>query len=137
VAGSAAWLLQRAGKTRVRNRLAGEIVVAPGGLSSLPQNLAEILGQLRQVENTGLDQKAIASAIVTLMTADAIIAGPFSADDANAPGMVVHLADLARRAYCALRPPRELLVHPGFSHARGHRHRHPGAPAPAAPGRRR
>ncbi len=28
--------------------------------------------------------------------------------------MVVQIADLARRAYRALRPPRELLVHPGF-----------------------
>ncbi len=114
VGGSAAWLLQRAGKNRVQNRLAGEIVMAPGGLSSVPENLSGILGQLHREEKPGFDQKAVAAAIVALRTADAVIAGPFSADDANAPGLVVHIADLARRAYRALRPPRELLVHSGF-----------------------
>jgi len=44
-----------------------------------------------------------------------VIAGPFSADDANSPGLLPHLADLASRAYRALRPPRELVIHPGFS----------------------
>jgi hypothetical protein len=80
----------------------------------VPQNLSGILGQLHREANTGLDQKAVAATIVALRTADAVIAGPFSAEDANAPGMVAHLADLARRAYRALRPPRELLVQAGF-----------------------
>ena len=44
-----------------------------------------------------------------------MIVGPLSADDANIPGLLAHLADLASRAYRASRPPRELLVHPGFA----------------------
>jgi len=114
VGGSAAWLLQRTGKTSVPNRLAGAIVMAPGGLSDVPQSLSGILGQLHREENTGLDHKALAATIVALRTADAVIAGPFSAEDANTPGMVAHLADLARGSYRALRPPRELLVQAGF-----------------------
>ena len=31
------------------------------------------------------------------------------------PGLLPHLADLAGEAYRALRPPRELIVHPGFA----------------------
>ena len=115
VGGSAAWLLQRTGKNSVQNRLAGAIVIAPSGLPELPQNLSGILGQLYREEHTGLDHKAVAATIVAIRTADAVIAGPFSAEDANTPGMIAHLADLARRAYRALRPPRELIVHPGFS----------------------
>lgn len=115
VGGSAAWLLRRTGKNSVQDWLAGAIVMAPRGLSDVPQNLSGILGQLHREENTGLDHKAVAAAIVALRTADAVIAGPFSPDDANAPGIVAHLADLARRAYRALRPPRELIVHPGFA----------------------
>ena len=114
VGGLAAWLLPRTGKNAIHNRLAGAIFMAPGGLSELPQNLSGILGQLHREEKPGLDQKAVAAAILALRTADAVIAGPFSADHANAPGMVVHMADLARRAYRALRPPRELLVLAGF-----------------------
>ncbi len=115
VGGSAAWLLQRTGKNSVQNRLAGAIIMAPSGLSDMPQNLSGILAQLHREENTVLDHKAVAAAIVALRTADAVIAGPFSADDANAPGMVAHMADLARRAYRALRPPRELLLQAGFA----------------------
>src|SRR5262249_9290998 len=47
-------------------------------------------------------------------TADAVVVGPLSPDDANAPGLLPHLADRAARAYRALRPPRELIVHPAF-----------------------
>ncbi len=115
VGGSAAWLLQRTGKNSVQNWLAGAVVMAPRGLSDVPQNLSGILGQLHREENTGLDHKAVAAAIVALRTADAVIAGPFSPDDAIAPGIVAHLADFARRAYRTLRPPRELIVHPGFA----------------------
>ena len=60
-------------------------------------------------------REAIAEAIVALRTADAVIAGPLSPDDANAPGLLPHLADLAGRAYRAFRPPRELIVHPAFA----------------------
>src|ERR1700719_4397480 len=59
--------------------------------------------------------EAIAEAIVALRTADAVIAGPLSPDDANSSGLLPHLADLARGAYRALRPPRELILHPGFA----------------------
>ena len=85
VGGSAAWLLRRTGKNSVQDWLAGAIVMAPRGLSDVPQNLSGILGQLHREENTGLDHKAVAAAIVALRTADAVIAGPFSPDDANAP----------------------------------------------------
>jgi hypothetical protein len=48
--------------------------------------------------------------------ADDVIAGRFSADEANAPGMLPHLAELASKDYHrALRPPRELIVHPAFA----------------------
>jgi hypothetical protein len=59
-------------------------------------------------------REAIASAIIALRGADAVIVGPLSADDANAPGLLPHLADLTGHAYRALRPPRELIVHPAF-----------------------
>ena len=50
-----------------------------------------------------------------MRAADAVVAGPLSPDDANSPGLLPHLADLASRAYRALRPPRELIVHPAFA----------------------
>jgi hypothetical protein len=59
-------------------------------------------------------QEAVAGAIAALRAADAVIAGPLSPDDANAPGLLPHLADLTGHAYLALRPPRELIVHPAF-----------------------
>jgi hypothetical protein len=43
-----------------------------------------------------------------------VIVGPLAPDDANAPGLLPHLVDLAGRVYRALRPPRELIVHPAF-----------------------
>jgi hypothetical protein len=50
-----------------------------------------------------------------MRAADAVIAGPLLPDDVNAPGLLPHLVDLAGRAYRALRPPRELMVHPAFA----------------------
>jgi hypothetical protein len=38
-----------------------------------------------------------------------------SPDDANTPGLLPHLADLASQSYRALRPPREIIAHPGFA----------------------
>jgi hypothetical protein len=61
------------------------------------------------------DREAIATAIAVLRSADVVIAGPLSPDDANSPGLLPHLADLSRGAYRALRPPRELLLHPAFA----------------------
>jgi hypothetical protein len=50
------------------------------------------------------NREAVAGAIVALQTAEAVIAGPLSPDDANAPGLLPHLADLTGRAHRALRP---------------------------------
>jgi len=94
---------------------AGALGTAPSGLSAMPQDLLAIMNQVKHHERSGLDHESIAAAIVALRNADAVLAGPFTADDANSPGMVAHLADLASRAYRALRPPRELVVHPGFA----------------------
>jgi hypothetical protein len=114
VGGSAAWLLQRSGLTVSRNRLAGRIAMVPKGVSDLPQSLSGILGLLHREEATGLDHEAIAAAIVALRAADAVIVGPLSSEDADAPGLLPHLAELAGRAYRALRPPSELIAHTGF-----------------------
>jgi hypothetical protein len=114
VGGSAAWCRQRCHRTGVSPRFADPIGAARGHASDLPRDLPSILRLLGQEENERLDHEAIAGAIVALETADAVIAGPLSPDDANAPGLVPHLADLAGRAYRALRPPRELIIHPGF-----------------------
>jgi hypothetical protein len=94
---------------------AGAIGLAPGDLSDLPSHLAAILGRLEPHEHADPDHKAVASAIAALRTADALIVGPLSPEDANTPGLFPHLADLAGRAYRALRPPREIIAHPGFA----------------------
>jgi hypothetical protein len=115
VARSAAWLRGRGKPMRVRDLTAGAIGVVPLGLSKLPERSSGILRLLEQEEGGHGDHQAMTAAISTLRAADAVIAGPLSPDDANAPGMVAHLADLARHAYRALRPARELIVHPGFA----------------------
>ena len=115
VAGSAAWLRRRTGKARVRDLTAGAMGTAPEGLADLPRDGLAILDLLQRENQSGLDHRAVAAAIVALRSADAVIAGPLSPDDANEPGLVPHLADLAGHAYRALRPPRELVVHPGFA----------------------
>jgi hypothetical protein len=94
---------------------AGAIGLAPGDSSDLPSHIAAILGRLEQEEDPDRDTRAVASAIVALRAADALIVGPLSPDDANTPGLLPHLADLAGRGYRALRPPREIIAHPGFA----------------------
>jgi hypothetical protein len=113
VARSAAWLIDRTGQIHNRNRLAGAINMVPKGASELPQSLSGILGLLRR-EDAGLDQEAIARAIVELRAADAVIVGPLSAEDFDAPGLLPHVAELANRAYRVLRPPSDLIAHSGF-----------------------
>jgi hypothetical protein len=98
----------------VRNRPAGALVMAPGGVTELPRSTSDILELLRQEEGVRPDHEAIAAAIVNLRSADAVLAGPFSIEDAQAPGLVPHLAELASRAYCALRPCSALIAHSGF-----------------------
>jgi hypothetical protein len=111
---SAAWMIQRQGGISVRDRLAGAAVMAPRGVAELPQTLSGILSMLGREEFAELDHQAIASAIVTLRSADAVIVGPLSPDDAQAPGLLPHLADLASGAYRALRPPVDLIAQSAF-----------------------
>jgi hypothetical protein len=115
LAGSAAWCRQRARQIRVSPRSEDPIGAATGRLSDLPEDQPGILGLLEQEEGPRDNREAIAGAIVALRAADAVIAGPLSPDDANAPGLLPHLVDLSGRAYRALRPPRELIVHPAFA----------------------
>ncbi len=74
-----------------------------------------MLRLLEDALQPGKNRAAVAEAMIALREADAVIAGPFAPDDANAPGLLPHLADLAALAYRALRPPRELVVHPAFA----------------------
>ncbi len=116
VAGSATW-------TRRRGRAIG---VSPGFTEpigraqsarawDLPADLPGVLALLEREAGLSGDPLGIAAAIVALRAADAVIAGPLAADDANSPGLLPHLADLATQAYRAFRPPKELIVHPGFA----------------------
>jgi hypothetical protein len=117
VGGSAAWCRRRAGQLRISPRAGDPIGAAPGRLSGLPEDVSGLV-ELMDQEAIGWeweDREAIAEAIVALRAADAVIVGPLSPDDANAPGLLPHLVDLTGRAYRALRPPRELIVHPAFA----------------------
>jgi hypothetical protein len=77
--------------------------------------MSGILQLLGREEGSIADREAIAEAIAALRTADVVIAGPLSPDDANSPGLLPHLANLSSGAYRALRPPSELLLHPAFA----------------------
>jgi hypothetical protein len=94
---------------------AGAIGTGPRIDPDLPRDEAGIVRLLERDEAACADREAIAAAVVALRTADALIVDPLSPDDANTPGLFPHLADLASRAYRALRPPRELIAHPGFA----------------------
>ena len=89
--------------------------MAPGGQTDLPTDLSGIRHRLNQEEGPRPHHEAIAAAVVALRAADAVVVGPLAPDDANSPGLLPHLADLASQAYRALRPPRELVVHPAFA----------------------
>jgi hypothetical protein len=115
VSGSAAWCRRLARQTGVNPRFSEPIGPAPEGISDLPEDLPGIEGLLEREGAFGVDRETIAAAIIALRAADAVIAGPFSPDDGNSPGLLQHLADLAGGAYRALRPPRELVVHPAFA----------------------
>jgi hypothetical protein len=112
---SAAWCRRRSRDIQVSPRFNDPIGAAPGRTADLPESMSEILQLLCTEETSWGDREAIAGAIATLRNGDAVIVGPLSPDDANSPGLLPHLADLARGAYRALRPPRELIVHPAFS----------------------
>jgi hypothetical protein len=113
--GSAAWCRRRSGNNRVGPGSLDPIGAAPGRPADLPTDLSGIRQRLNQDEGSRPHHDAVAAAIVALRSADAVIAGPLSPDDANSAGLLPHVADLACQAYRALRPPRELIVHPGFA----------------------
>ena len=115
VAGSAAWCRRRSGINRVSPSCLEPIGAAPGRSSDLPTDLSGIRQRLSHEEGPRPHHEAIAAAIFALRAADAVVVGPLAPDDANSPGLLPHLADLASQAYRALRPPRELIVHPGFA----------------------
>jgi hypothetical protein len=114
VGSSAAWSRRLSRHRAVSPRFDEPIGPAPASLSDLPDHVSGLLDLMEQAHETHEHQEAITEAIVALQAADAVITGPFSTDDANSPGLLPHLADLANRAYRALRPPRELIVHPAF-----------------------
>jgi hypothetical protein len=114
VGASAAWFRRLSRRTKVSPLFDEPIGPAPGRISDLPEHQSEVLELLEQSDGPPDHREAIAGAIVALQAADAVIAGPFSPDDANSPGLLPHVAELARHAYRALRPPRELIVHPAF-----------------------
>jgi hypothetical protein len=115
VSGSAAWCRRRSGNNRVSPWTLNPVGAEPGRPADLPTDLSGIRRQLNQDEGSRPHHEAIATAIAALRSADAVVAGPLSPDDANSPGLLPHVADLASQAYRALRPPRELIVHPGFA----------------------
>ncbi len=115
VCASAAWLRRRSGKASVHAMTAGAIGLAPGDPSDLTRTSGRSWGGSSWMRYPDQDTKAVASAIVALRAADALIVGPLSPDDANTPGLLPHLADLASQAYRALRPPREIIAHPAFA----------------------
>jgi hypothetical protein len=110
-----AWSRRRAGKTGVSPMTAGAIGTGPRLDPDLPRDLRGVMSLLAREGVATPEREAIAAALVALRTADALVVGPLSPDDANTPGLFPHLADLACRAYLALRPPRELIAHTGFA----------------------
>ena len=114
VSGSAAWHRRLSRRDGVSPRFAEPIGPEPGGVPDLPDNRSGILDLLDRANEPPDDREVIAGTIAAIRSADAVIAGPLAPDDANATGLLPHLAELAGRAYRALRPPRELIVHPAF-----------------------
>jgi hypothetical protein len=115
VGGAAAWSRRvSSGRLGVSPMFDGPIGPAPGGVADRPEQLMDLLGLMERSYESDENREAIVEAIVALRTADAVVVGPLSPEDANVPGLLPHLADQAGRAYRALRPPRELIVHPAF-----------------------
>ena len=63
----------------------------------------------------GPDHESIAAAIIAVAVPTPCLPGRSRPTTPIRPEWFAHLADLASRAYRALRPPRELVVHPGFA----------------------
>ncbi len=115
VVGSAAWCRRLSRRASVSPLSAEPIGPAPGRVPDLPEDPSEILELLERADGPCDNLETVAAAITALRGADAVVAGPLSSDDVNAPGLLPHLADLTDLAYRALRPPRELIVHPAFA----------------------
>ncbi len=115
VSGSAAWCRRRSGNHRVSPWSLEPIGATRDGHTDLPTDLSGIRHRLNQEDGPRPHHEAVAAAVVALRAADAVVVGPLAPDDANSPGLLPHLADLASQAYRALRPPRELVVHPAFA----------------------
>jgi hypothetical protein len=115
VSSSAAWWKRLSHGTGVSPRFAEPFGPASKSGSELPADLSDMQTLLEEALQPSKNREAIAEAIIALREADAVIAGPLAPADANAPGLLPHLADLAAQSYRALRPPRELTVHPAFA----------------------
>jgi hypothetical protein len=115
VSSSAAWWKRLSPGTGVSPRFAEPFGPAFNGSSEAREDLSDMLIVLDKALQPSKNREAITEAIIALREADAVIAGPLAPADANAPGLLPHLADLAHSAYRALRPPRELMVHPAFA----------------------
>ena len=116
VGGSAEWSRRPSRQASVSPRSTEPIGPAAGRVADRPEEPSDILERIEQAHQPRHRERS--SATSPSETPDAVIAGPLSPDDANCPGLLPHLADQADRAYRALRPPRELIVHPAFAAGR-------------------
>ncbi len=114
VGGAAAWSRRLPGRAGASPRSEEPIGPTRGRVADVSDHVSDVLGLMERAHESHENREAIVEAIVALQTADAVVVGPLSPDDANSPGLLPHLADQSARAYRALRPPRELIVHPAF-----------------------
>jgi len=115
---SARWCRLLARAAGARSFVPPQIGESPN-LASIPlDDPVAMWGIMTNQDYGSAVRKRIVGAITALRSAHAVIAGPLTDDDGDgdfyAPGLLPHLADLARDAYRALRPPRWLVAHPGF-----------------------
>jgi hypothetical protein len=111
---SAAICRRQAREQRGPGRTAESLVNTSGKASDLPERLSGMRRLLSDDEAQAASPEIMAQMAATIRGADAVIAGPFTAEDHNARGLLPHLADLANDAFRALRPPRPLIGHAGF-----------------------
>ena len=104
VGASAEWSRRSSRQVGVSPRFDEPIGPAPRRVADWPEHLPDILGLMEQAHQTDANREAVVEAMVALRTADAVVVGPLSPDDANTPGLLPYLADQAARAYRALRP---------------------------------
>jgi hypothetical protein len=112
---SAAWWRRIARATGASPRFAEPLGQAGDELVAHAADLPEMLALIDRALGPGRERRALEEVMAGLRTADAVIVGTLSPEDANTPGLLPHVADLAPQAFRALRPPRELMVHPAFA----------------------